>query len=70
MPGDPHSGSKLWKASDREIGKPDEKRGKVILEPASPNLDALGCNKSFRHFLRVPKLAIGAVGFHTITSEP
>jgi len=22
MPGDPHSGSKVWKAPDREIGKP------------------------------------------------
>jgi hypothetical protein len=22
MPGDPHSGSKVWKAADREIGKP------------------------------------------------
>src|SRR5271169_2565941 len=30
MPGDPHSGSKVWKAPDREIGKPWENRGKVI----------------------------------------
>src|ERR1019366_2764569 len=30
MPGDPHSGSKVWKAPDREIGKPRENRGKVI----------------------------------------
>src|SRR5580693_8446195 len=30
MPGDPHSGSKVWKALDREIGKPGENRGKVI----------------------------------------
>jgi hypothetical protein len=30
MPGDPHSGSKVWKAADREIGKPGENRGKVI----------------------------------------
>ncbi len=30
MPGDPHSGSKVWKAPDREIGKPGENRGKVI----------------------------------------
>src|ERR1700686_4049195 len=28
--GDPHSGSKVWKAPDREIGKPGEDRGKVI----------------------------------------
>jgi hypothetical protein len=28
MPGDPHSGSKVWKAPDREIGKPGENRGK------------------------------------------
>src|ERR1039458_2549324 len=30
MPGDPHSRSKVWKAPDREIGKPGENRGKVI----------------------------------------
>jgi hypothetical protein len=30
MTGDPHSGSKVWKAPDREIGKPGENRGKVI----------------------------------------
>ena len=30
MPGDPHSGNKVWKALDREIGKPGENRGKVI----------------------------------------
>ena len=30
MPGDPHSGSKVWKAPDREIGEPGENRGKVI----------------------------------------
>jgi hypothetical protein len=30
MLGDPRSGSKTWKAPDREIGKPGENRGKVI----------------------------------------
>ena len=30
MPGDPHSGSKVWKALDRKIGKPGENRGKEI----------------------------------------
>ena len=30
MPGDPRSGSKVWKAPEREIGKPGENRGKVI----------------------------------------
>jgi hypothetical protein len=30
MPGDPHSGSKVWKAPHRQIGKPGENRGKVI----------------------------------------
>ncbi len=30
MPGDPHSGSKVWKAPDGEIGKARENRGKVI----------------------------------------
>jgi hypothetical protein len=39
MPGDPHSGSKVWKAPDREIGKPGENRRKVIadrdLEPTA-----------------------------------
>jgi hypothetical protein len=30
MVGDPRSGSKVWKAPDREIGKPGENRGKVI----------------------------------------
>jgi hypothetical protein len=30
MPGDPRSGSKVWKAPDREIGKPGENCGKVI----------------------------------------
>ena len=31
MPGDPRSGSKVWEAPDREIGKPGENRGKVIV---------------------------------------
>ena len=39
MPGDPHSGSKVWKAPDREIGKPGENRGEIIahrnLQPAA-----------------------------------
>ena len=30
MPGEPRAGRKLWKAPDREIGKPGENRGKVI----------------------------------------
>jgi effector-binding domain-containing protein len=30
MPGNPHSGSKVWKAADWEISKPGENRGKVI----------------------------------------
>src|SRR5450755_2606340 len=30
MLGGPQSGSKVWKATDREIGKPGENRGKVI----------------------------------------
>ncbi len=30
MSGDPPSGSKVWEAPDREIGKPGENRGKVI----------------------------------------
>src|SRR5271156_3751715 len=30
MPGDPHSGSKVWKAPNRAISKPGENRGKVI----------------------------------------
>jgi hypothetical protein len=30
MPGDPHSGNKVWKAADREIGKAGENCGKVI----------------------------------------
>jgi len=31
MPADPHSGSKVWKAPDREIGKPGENREKPAL---------------------------------------
>ena len=30
MSGDPDSGSKIWKAPDREISEPRENRGKVI----------------------------------------
>jgi hypothetical protein len=30
MPGDPHNGSKVWEAPDREIGKPGENCGKVV----------------------------------------
>jgi hypothetical protein len=51
MPGDPHSGSKVWKASDREIGKPGENRGKVLSNscvgqtymdaPALPSLQSM-----------------------------
>jgi len=39
MLGDPHSGSKVWKAPDGEIGEAGENRGKVIahrdLQPAA-----------------------------------
>jgi hypothetical protein len=30
MPRDPQSGSKVWEAPDREIGKSEENRGKVV----------------------------------------
>src|SRR5438034_6654071 len=30
LPGSPHCGSKVWKAPNREIGKPRENRGEVI----------------------------------------
>jgi len=30
MPADPHSGSKVCKATDPEVGKPGEDRGKVM----------------------------------------
>ena len=30
MPGDPHSGSKVWEAPDRQIGKSGKNRGKVV----------------------------------------
>ena len=47
MPGDPHSGSKVWKAPDREIGKPGENRGKVIahrdLQPTAAFHDRENC---------------------------
>jgi hypothetical protein len=44
MPADPHSGSNVWKAPDREIGKPGENRGKVIVhrnpQPSATSDDA------------------------------
>ena len=30
MPGEPHSGSNIWEALDREIGKPGENRGQIV----------------------------------------
>src|SRR5437773_9224508 len=30
MPGDPHCGSKVWEAPDREIAKPGDNCGKVV----------------------------------------
>jgi hypothetical protein len=30
MLGDPRSGSKVWEALDREIGKPGENRGQIV----------------------------------------
>jgi hypothetical protein len=30
MPGGPRSGSKVWEALDREIGKPRENRGQIV----------------------------------------
>ena len=30
MPGDPRSGSKIWEALDREIGKPGENPGQIV----------------------------------------
>jgi hypothetical protein len=32
MPGDPLSRSKVWKAPDREIGKPGENRGQIVAD--------------------------------------
>jgi len=47
MPGDPHSGGKVWKAPDWEIGKPGENRGKVIahrnLQPLAAFHDRENC---------------------------
>jgi len=33
MLGDPRSGSKVWKAPDREIGKPGENRRQIVAHP-------------------------------------
>jgi hypothetical protein len=55
MPGDPHSGGKVWKAPDREIGKPGENRGKVIahrnLQPPAAFHDRENC-RNLRSRLR------------------
>ena len=32
MLGDPHSGSKIWKAADRKIGKPGEDHGQIVAQ--------------------------------------
>ena len=45
MPGDPHSGSKVWKAPDREIGKPGENRGRKsspVLQPLTFGPPSIG----------------------------
>jgi hypothetical protein len=53
MPGDPPGGSKVWKAPDREIGKPGENRGKVIahrdLQPAFPEPFVSNANQPLEH---------------------
>jgi integrase len=51
MLGDPRSGSKVWKALDREIGKPGENRGQVVAHwkfqpPAA-------CSHRFAEYLRI-----------------
>jgi hypothetical protein len=38
MPGDPHSGSKVWKPPDREIGKPMKMVVFYLPAPAFANL--------------------------------
>lgn len=47
MPGDPHSGSQVWKAPNREISEPGENRGKVIahreFQPAAAFHDQENC---------------------------
>ena len=32
MPGDPHSGSKVWKAPDREIGEAGKDRRQIVAD--------------------------------------
>ena len=47
MSGDPHSGSKVWKAPDREISKSGENRRKVVahrdLQPTAAFHDRENC---------------------------
>src|SRR5208282_5341510 len=69
MPGDPHSGSKVWKAPDPEIGKPGENRGKVIahrdLQPTAAFHDRENC-RNFRSRLWETATELH---FHLIGSE-
>ena len=53
MLGDPHSGSEVWEALDREIAKPGENRGQVVaygeFQPAAAFHDRENrCNLSSR----------------------
>jgi hypothetical protein len=65
MLGDPRSGSEVWEALDREIGKPGENRGQIVphreFQPAAAfhdrenrrNLGSRGHREEIRYAIRV-----------------
>jgi hypothetical protein len=58
---DPHIGSKLWKAPDREIGKPGENRGRIGCTSAAHKRDR-GLRRFSRSFLGERLLRAEVIG--------
>jgi hypothetical protein len=48
MPGDPHSGSKVWKAQDREISNPGENQGRATIRKMKAKRESPILIDSFR----------------------
>ena len=63
MPGDPHSGSKVWKAPNREISKPGENRGKVIAHQNVQPTAAFHDGQNRRNLSRLRKNGLRGLRF-------
>jgi hypothetical protein len=57
MRGDPSSGSNVWEALDREIGKPGENRGQIVAHGKFQPAAAFHDRENRRNLMSSPRTA-------------